>query len=147
MFTRYVGIAVVVTLLFCATPIHTMDPRLTPYVNEIMGIIDSTCGSKAYSLPQHTSYAFEKLIGNAIGVCRWNIYGYSVSIDTAFWSRSDDLDKFTVIAHEITHCVLKLNHSKDPDNYMYYLNTSLLTKIEVIEQLQSNTRWACSQKI
>ena len=46
-----------------------------------------------------------------------------IEIDSAFWDIANEDDKYNVMTHELTHCVLGENHSVT--DYPHYMNDTL----------------------
>lgn len=136
-------LAMAVILIWHAVPVHSSNRDLGPYAKQVFDIIDENCPKKNYFRPNHTYFEIVKLKGDEIGLCDRSQGWYQISMDRKFWEDSDDLAKFAVMAHEITHCALRFDHSMNIDNYMYYTYMGELTRAEIISQLIVYTRKVC----
>lgn len=139
------GIALIVYLVF---PYKSVSPEFKPYYNEFMGYVQNKCTEKQYNNPYKIIIDTNSFItGDIVGVCLRSIYSYRIYIKTDFWKTANDIAKYGVIMHELTHCVLRMDHSEDPNNYMYpYYDVSIKSIEQVKQQLMVNINNTCNSK-
>lgn len=136
-----------VLLFFCIyvfTPISYCDKTLNPYVQEVLEITNQHCNKKQYYNPAHTYVYFKKMSGHMIGYCSPKINGYGITVDPLYWKYANEDDRFQLIAHEMTHCILGKDHVDNKHNYMYY-SVYPLTKQIIIQQFIENLRSVCGK--
>ena len=62
----------------------------------------------------------DKMSDKIIGLCKiFNETTWEIDISNNFWVSCDTEDKKILMYHELSHCILGLNHSKDSNTYMY----------------------------
>ena len=56
------------------------------------------------------------LAGPMIGYCDVNGHGHQVVVDKTFWDSSNDIDKESLVFHELGHCLLDRQHVFELDS-------------------------------
>lgn len=110
--------------LSITVPYRSVEPRLTPYVTRYMSMIKKVCRDGEYNRPHRRIIGFgetrniDKDSADTIGWCmiRWG--QYRITIDEPFFNGLSEDGKFQLMAHELTHCVLGLDHRDDVVDYM-----------------------------
>lgn len=128
--------------IYLITPISYCNKDLKPYVKEIMDLTNTYCKPSQYNNPKHVYYFFRKLPKNMIGYCDDQINGFSIVIHPLYWQRATDADKFQLIAHELSHCLLSKEHVDNKWNYMYPSLYPLSREV-VTQQYIENLRSVC----
>lgn len=130
-------------ILFISLPTIKVDREIAPYYNEFMEIVESECPN--LQLPNQLFVLFDELNDDEIGSCTVYLHKKKILIDKNFWSISEARVRKQLVFHELTHCVLKLNHVDVENNYMYpYIET--VPGDQLIEQVRLNVRIACEQR-
>lgn len=132
-------------LLYTFAPIQYITAPLAPYIKEVKSIIINNCKPGRYENPDHQLIYFRVLGETTIGACGYSdlMHGFTIEIDPVYWLISDEADRFQLIAHEMTHCMLLLPHSEDKHSYMYpFVNP--LSKQEVIRQMKEILNRQCN---
>ena len=130
--------------LYSLTPINYCSKDLKPYRNELLALTKQYCKPGQYYNPAHKFLHFRKMKDHIIGYCSPTLVGYSITIDPTYWNRTSEDDRFQLIAHEISHCILGKDHVEDMHNYMYY-SIYPLTKEVVTKQFIENLRSTCGR--
>lgn len=135
MLRRISNTVLFVCLLITFFPLRATSNKLTSYVSEVMGIIQTVCKDGKYFNPPKRIIKFNKLPDNVIGQCSiFYPIGYVIEIDPVYWNKASKDDRFQLVAHEFAHCLLFAKHVDDIHNFMYPELTTLDKEI-VIQQL------------
>lgn len=130
--------------IYYFTPINYCNKNLKPYVKEVLEITNKYCTKKQYYNPLHTYIYFKKLPNNIIGYCSSKINGYGITIDPIYWKYATEADRFQLVVHEMSHCIIGKNHVDNKFNYMYY-SLYPLSKQIVTQQFIENLRSVCGR--
>lgn len=130
--------------IYLFTPINYCSEELKPYRNELMSIVNEHCTIKQYNNPIHKYIYFKKLPGEEIGLCGVKRGGWKISIDPDFWRTANEDQKFELLAHELSHCILLKDHVDNQGNYMYYRLDPIPKEI-VKQQFIENLRSKCGR--
>lgn len=132
-------------LLYTFAPVQYISAPLDPYVKEVKDIIISNCRPGRYEDPKHQLVYFHVLGRETIGVCEYSdlVHGFTIEIDPVNWLISDSDERFALVAHELTHCMLLQPHSEDRHSYMYPYARPM-EKQEVIRQLKEVINHQCN---
>ena len=76
------------------------------------------------------------------GLCYRLPFEFIIKINKGFWLRSTEEERIQLMAHELSHCRLRINHSNDDSNYMYITNYSVPFS-KFIPQLFDNIYSTC----
>lgn len=107
-----------------ASPYVSVDSKLKPYHDEYMRMVKEVCRPGEYNKPIKRVVGFgdtaavDKDSPDAIGWCLSTNLGYKIMIDRKFWLSLDTDEKFQLMAHEMSHCVLGLEHRLHGYDYM-----------------------------
>lgn len=83
--------------------------------------------------------------GRAIGVCTtYDTGDWVIRIDPEFYKTASNEDRYSVVMHELTHCVLHMDHSSDQGNYMYW-SLQHLPKETIIKQMKADMKAHCAK--
>ncbi len=134
-------------VIYTLRPIHVVEPELQGKINLIDNLINANCNNpEDLNRPFQTVYEFTDLPTNVIGLCNTLNHYYKIQIDKTYWAFATEREKFSLIAHEMTHCVLDMNeHSNDRDNYMYYALNPSLSIATITNQIIENTKKVCNE--
>lgn len=142
MFKQLRTVLCISYLSYMFVPIHTVNPDLKPYVDEVVTITRMACKDNQYNHPQHSFVLFKKQRGQVIGICKSTPLNFTVEIDPKYWNRSSGDDKWQLMYHELAHCLLEKEHVNDQHNYMYP-SVVKLTKDEVVHQYIQDLKEHC----
>jgi hypothetical protein len=84
-----------------------VDPQLQSYVNEFIEL------AKIHDIRFYNkvTVGFKKVNeGNIIGVCHYGAFFREVDIDMDFWQNANEMDRLSLIFHELTHCYCERRH-------------------------------------
>jgi len=132
-------------ILIFAAPVQVTHNDLQPYYTEFVNIITNECPSIKYTNKGKRNIGFANIGGKTLGYCMMTGFGYTIMIDSTYWSRANDTDKYEVIMHELTHCLLREPHNYDPDNYMFPSKEKCIPKEVILEQIKEYARKHCEE--
>lgn len=130
-------------LIFEATPIRYVNTELLPYYNKFMDFTTQICTKDKYFYPNKIYIGFSSLKGNVIGECSVSREAFYINIKSDYWFHSKDSVRESLMFHEMTHCVLKMDHVDDRNNYMNPEINEDLTKEQIEAQLIQNLNKRC----
>lgn len=126
----------IIEVMYFFTPYKIVDPALSPYVSHIEKLVNNYCTKDQYYNPGQIEIKFEILGKRIIGYCqRKAINKYVIYVDPIYWDRAEFDERYSLIAHEMTHCMFNEEHNKDIKNYMYFAENHLASAI-VREQMK-----------
>lgn len=125
-------------------PISFDNKTLEVYKVEVLKIIQDHCYPSQYYNPRKQFVYFKHLTDGVVGQCALNPWYYKIEIDPTYWKHMSEDERFQVMAHEMTHCLLLLDHVDNRYNYMYYMMVDLPKKT-VIDQLLVNLKYRCGR--
>ena len=98
---------------------HYVDPRLKDTVAEVQKIIDESCSPNKSYYPRRTYIGIGETPKMAVAMCGTSHNGnFRIIVNQdLFEGLTPDL-LFSVLAHEMTHCELHLDHDNYPGSYM-----------------------------
>lgn len=120
-----------------------IESAVKPHYIEFMSLVTQYCKEDQYFHP-HFKIQFRHLPNSIIGLCSIYPRSFIVYFDKKFWDDNEDLARFQLVAHELSHCILGLEHVKDPYNYMApsFINIS---KKELYNQIKEVLKRKCSK--
>lgn len=121
-----------------------VDEPLKPYFNEFVSISNEMCPGK---VDEHPNYevTLEPLNDDDIaGICSTLYFKFTVKINSKYWNKYDEDDKFQLVAHELSHCFYNIQHTDNPNNYMYFTLNKLIKPI-TLNQLKADFRKHCGK--
>jgi len=92
-------------------PKYDVDPTLERHYKEYVDLYNEVCPMAHYAKPVQMSIHFDDLEGRIIGYCREYLGGWEIRIDKTFWGYSNNIYKESLIKHELSHCILKIDHN------------------------------------
>lgn len=116
----------------------TVDEAFKPYVKVIKRDIKTFCSKDEF---QHKNFRilFSTLPGHEVGLCVRNHSGFRIFIDPLSWETMGVASRYEVLAHEMSHCMLHLDHTADKQSYMNpYLRKSFSineTRLQMISEI------------
>lgn len=133
-------------LYWALAPEHKVDPRLKEIVDEVQDTITSVCSPNKPYYPRRTYIQIGKLKLPIIGICETAYNGdFKITISEDFYKNSNPTTLYSVVAHEMTHCELHLEHSNIPYSYMNPYIDPNLPKYLIHLELIINTFLACEK--
>lgn len=124
--TSYVSICVVISLTACGgrsgsnlfdnnsrdpRSIHGIDGSFVEQITLFESIYGASIGD--------VSIGFSKIERPAIAICsRWSNGYRQITVDPDYWNIADNMEKISLMFHELGHCVLNREHV----NSLYYYN-------------------------
>jgi hypothetical protein len=129
-------------ILFFMLPINNIDKELQSYYKEYMDLAKSQCDK--IKPPTQFSIRFGKLSDDNIGVCTYYVNRREILIDNNYWRMSNLEIRKQLIFHELTHCILGIDHINLESNYMnpYLLE---LPEEELYIQVKQNMKAVCNE--
>lgn len=124
------------------TTTQFIEPELKPYVIDFIGHVSKKCKDEQIFYPKRFKITFNEFKDDTVGVCKIWFYKFEIEIEKSWWDRNDEDQRISLIYHELSHCVLDLQHSDDPKDYMYH-STSKTTRQQVLNQLKSYLEGVC----
>jgi hypothetical protein len=129
-------------LLFISVPIKKVDPSLALHYKEFMDVVQSDCPS--LQLPNQLTIETGNLTDDNIGVCVVFSFRKHITIDNFYWNTSNEQTKRQLLFHELTHCVLNINHIESDSHYMnpYIIE---IPNEELYKQLKETVKGVCNE--
>lgn len=125
-------------ILTFIVPIHYVNEELQPYYNEFFTYVDSKCKKEQINVPSQIVVDFGPMMSEGdIGYCiAIDGIRFKINIDKDYFIRSNEEQKFNLMVHELSHCVLSQKHSEDSRHYMYYMENGLSKEATIIQLKQ-----------
>lgn len=137
------GILFILYLIF---PYKSFDKQVTSYYNEFMSYVYSSCELNEYHHPSQIVIGFTTLLPKStVGICFRGPISYRIYLLKDYWDKSNDIVRYGLIMHELSHCVLYMTHSDDPTNYMYPYTSGFSSVQKIREQLLLNISEICTK--
>lgn len=147
--TKEFKLFIVMTLLAAIAmlvPIHKVDPVIEPYIEEFKSIGQSVCKEVDYFSPPKTVIGLKKGVltdkESIIGVCYRSNISFKIEYDEDYFYGLNPTSKKALVFHELTHCMLLIDHSEDRKNYMYE-NLVELDEKTLYNQVRDNFKRRC----
>lgn len=124
-------------------PYTIIDPKLVPYQKEFIETVQAYCPVYMYLHPIQTTIYFDKLIPNRIAYSLTN--GWTrvrFVFDKEHWDKANEDSRYATAIHEFSHGYLGMDHSTDPNNYMFAYDF-IISKEEVKKQLITALKERC----
>lgn len=144
-FFRIASVTTFVLAGFVYFPIKRIDPALKGYYDYYQELKNEVCPSLKLYKPAKIIIDFGMKSGPYIGICYRSNIGFHITVDRQWWDHEDEQDRFQLMMHELSHCMLGLDHIEDPSNYMYP-SFMYLDKDTVIQELTANFKAQCPSK-
>lgn len=110
--------AVLFLLLFLAIPYNYVDNELNPYVYEYKQLYRHGCG-KELEEPYKYMVKFANLPSPIVGLCQNLNVSMVILIDPDYFKKYTEVDRKSLMFHELSHCHLDKRHVDNSKNYMY----------------------------
>lgn len=146
MFLKFELSILFLTICYFFTPVYYVNPQLKPLTNEIFSTVNQYCKPGQYYNPRHTFIYFKKLKEPIVGQCGFGIQKYTIQLDPSYWNIYNNDDKFQLLVHEFSHCILFKDHVNDRNNYMFASMVNL-TKEQIMEQFIKDLKEHCEKKV
>jgi len=140
-FIGFVSIALVVT----GCSYRYVAPELQPYTNMFAGIYNINC-KEHLKYPDRFVVIFDPApINTRGGVCKRTSDGSSalVQINRDYWNVINEDLRFSLVFHELSHCLMNSPHSEDINNYMYFQQQLSMSKLNTYSQFVKNVISNC----
>ena len=137
-------------VLFCClepTPLAdvTVHEQLSPLVNEYVKTLGVICPK--YKMPTQVTIGFGVPRNNEdwVGLCHQVGNVKQIYIDPQYWFDPErETHRRVLMFHELGHCLLGLEHSSDPYNYMY--KSVIITPDFIVNiQVRQDMKRVCGQ--
>lgn len=133
-----------ITFFICFFPFKQTNVDLVPYVEDYKRLLNNHC-SKPIKIPNQFFVNFGDLPKEWAGVCNGGTLFYGkVTIDRLYWKGLSEDSRYELIFHELSHCILGLDHTDDSNNYMYY-SIRLIKKEELFDQVKKSIEDYCEK--
>ena len=144
---NYFILAFLLSILVLTTnfKLEKIDQKLKLYYDHYMSLINSNCPKLNKNQPKQIFIYFSDHKDSIIGLCSKNNYRFIVTIDNKYWSKADEAQKYQLVMHELSHCVLGIDHSSDIGNYMFPVLEDLSMNI-VYEQVVQDIKNKCAEQ-
>jgi hypothetical protein len=134
----------ILSIFYFFGPVSFDNKVLEPYKLEVMTMIQQHCYPSQYYNPKKQFLYFKQLTDGAIGQCVLNPFYYKIEIDPDYWRHLSEDERYQLLAHELTHCVLLIDHIDNKNDYMYYYMVDIPKDI-VKKQLLENIKLRCGR--
>lgn len=138
------SILLLVELLCVFKPAREIDNELGPYVSNYLDLVKEEC--PRVSLPRQVIIKFSKLPSGVMAWCVPRPAGFKIEINEETWGFETVEGRYSLVVHELSHCVLGLPHSQDEYNYMYYNDKNDLHPEIVDIQLRKDAKDFCKKR-
>lgn len=118
------------------------DPVLQPYVDDYLSLVKQSCKVNQLNLPHSRLIRFLEPGRDRAAECGFNSRYWFINVSPSYWNRIGEEDRAQLMYHELSHCILRMDHSPDPENYMYY-KTTPVTKIMAQLQVLQDAKDIC----
>lgn len=124
-------------------PITEIDKALEPGYNKYIEFINNNCKDKTKLFnPPQKYIIFGNLDEGKIGETTRYTFKYKIIMSSSYWwKRSNDMNNITLY-HELSHAILRLDHSKDPNNYMFAYDEGYNIK-DIEQQIIADIKRVC----
>lgn len=130
-FIRSIGIMFFINL----GNFHYVTLHLIPYVNDVNNVIKISCDKSKIFKYYDSVIDFDDLSDDEIGVCSFGKNVFTITFDRKFWQVATEAERFQLVMHEETHCLLHQMHVDKKDNFMYPVFTDI-PREKIIKQLK-----------
>ena len=128
-------------LLFVTVPIKRINTSIQPYYNEFVELVKNECPN--LETPRQLIIDFGTLKDEEIGLCYYFTFKREIKIDSFFWETASEFSRRQLVFHELTHCLLNVDHVESEDNYMNpYL--IYISEEKLLEQIKLNAKEHCN---
>lgn len=136
------GVCLISLVLFSCIPYTIIDPVLLPYDKQFLDIVKIYCKPGQYLSPLQKTIYFEDIKDRSrIAYCKSNGYTtFNIVYSTYHWNIQSEDEKFATMRHEEFHCYFGINHSPNPNHFMYAFENNLSRQVieeQTIELLKA----------
>lgn len=112
-------VTLIIYILYTIKPYASseIDKLILPHYQEFMSLLETECTEDQYFHPNF-KMQIKELEDDAIGVCIIRPKSFTIYLDKQFWEKSEELDRFQVVAHELIHCMFYQDHVEDKKHFM-----------------------------
>lgn len=130
--------------VYVYAPRHAVDPELEPYYYLYEREIVDNCSVLDIHNPLKVHVEFKELPNVLMGLCQPELLGFRIKINKDAWYELNEHGRHELIAHEVAHCILNLDHNSDFGSFMHgSAELGHLHKDEVMRQLKEKISQVC----
>lgn len=120
-FTTFMSVYLAASWSLIGVNSRYVQDELKPYVDEYYRKVEANCNNNQYNSSYFYQIVFKPQEESFIAVCYYKVNGYKIEVDPNWWNspRTTEADRIQLMNHELSHCVLNLEHRSDPKDYMY----------------------------
>lgn len=127
---KHILILLLLVLCNCAPPIINSPTDVKPYVNDFIHLVGVNQVSTG-------TIVHQKISDDYYAVCEsGGMEPWVIRLNTTYWSELDDVNKESVVFHELTHCLYDSEKHSDADgSYMSEYHSFDGTKLDLFKQV------------
>lgn len=134
--------------LYVAWPYTYVESAVSPHFVHYLNDVRKHCSHSQYFYPGQIVVKLGTLGapmsgGKQIGYCKKSVNRFEVVLDKTFWDQASHADRYKVVAHELSHCMLKAQHSENEHDFMYGISRSA-TQAEIEQQVSKYLKDTCT---
>lgn len=124
-------------------PTTEIDKLLEPGYNRYMELVNNNCKDKSKLFnPAQKYIIFGDLEEGKLGETTRYTFKYKIIMSNSYWWKRGNEQNNITLYHELSHAVLRMEHSKDPHNYMYAYDEGY-NIIDVEQQIIADVKQVC----
>lgn len=134
---------------YALRPERNIDKELKPAHDRYMFFVENICKKGQYFYPLKVNVIYGDLQEDkkkhlrTVGECYYDPpIRFKIVIDREYYKDAPQLEQFQLMAHEMRHCLFGVDHSQDPNNYMYYKMPDI-TLDELERQIIADLETSC----
>lgn len=131
-----------ILLIFLHIPVSlaNIDLELSPFYYDFLKLIPKSCKFEGLQ-----DIKFSILKKTVLGECTQYLSHSKIEINSVYWEVLTDSQKKQLMYHELSHCILDINHSLDKNNYMTSEGFPKLSDTDLENQVIANIIEYCSE--
>lgn len=122
---------------------NNINVELKPYYHSYLNMLHTHCNINP--APRFTLDFKSCGEDKCIGYCLPGKLEQKVFVDREFWNRSTKFVREQLIFHELSHCILHAQHSKDKSNFMYPYTPVDISKAEFYNEVNDLMEQTCKK--
>lgn len=131
--------------LYVVYPYRHIQKEFRPYYSNYKTLLSVYCPNQYKTGGESIEFGTRHRNNDEIAYCAIFPFKWKIFVDVDYWKLASPEKKLTIIRHELSHCMLGVDHSLDKNNFMYaYLPT--LTFIEIENQTVELLKKTCKRK-
>jgi hypothetical protein len=101
-------------------PSTDIDSELKEYDETYKEYLNKYCTSGKYLDPVQKTIKFGILPTGLLAICRTNNLTFmQIIVNIGYWENMTSERRFSTLMHEFSHCYFGLEHSPNPEHFMY----------------------------